>query len=161
MTTELFYEIAYWNCLMWYLVRLSNQYLVIISLSFPFFFISNTLFPPPKKPIAIYLYLIVPSSECCNYLNSTDALMIPKSTPYQCAFFITLFFFFVIYIQHAWFYAAFSITAGVLILWCLHFPGKVITQSYTNVFPVLLNDVAVLPCSYNQCLLWSSFWNQS
>lgn len=94
MTTELFYEIAYWNCLMWYLVRLSNQQLVIISLSFPFFFISNTLFPPPKKPIAIYLYLIVPSSECCNYLNSTDALMIPKSTPYQCAFFITLFFFF-------------------------------------------------------------------
>lgn len=90
------------------------------------------------------MYLIDSSSECCNYLDSTDALMILKSIPYQCAFFTTLFsFIFCKLYSVCMVLCLFYNFAGTLILWCLHCPGKVISWSYTNVLPVLLNHVAV------------------
>lgn len=112
--------------------------------------------------ITVYLHLFVPPSECCNYLDSTDALMIVKSTPYQCTFFIILLLLLlqIIFSMHGC-YAAFSITLLVFSSCDAYMAlGRITCWNYTNVLPVLFNHIVVLLYTIIQHLLWSSFWNQ-
>lgn len=94
--------------------------------------------------------LIVPSSECCNYLDSTDALTISESTPYWCTFFITLFIFCKLYSACMIFMLLFLY---MLQLFALHCPGKCNLLGLHPHYPS-----AIKSCSYAFLqfhLIWS------